>query len=134
MVMYPSGGIHQPRGVLIGCYNRGLLGEAFAAKPIAEQVAAARAAIAAIHPGQDRDLISAAVVNWNKVPFSLGPWAYVGAQREGHLDNPALRLLNAQPGPVYLAGAYLTQLPGWQEGAVASAQDVVERIARGGQR
>ncbi len=130
MAMYPSGGLHQAHGVLIGTYNRGLVGKAFAAKPVAAQIAATRAAIAHIHPGHDADLTKAAVVNWSKVPFNLGPWAYLGAVREGHIDLPALRLLNALPGPIHLAGAYLTQLPGWQEGAVLSAQDVVAKIIR----
>ncbi len=130
MAMYPSGGLNQPRGVLIGAYNRGVVGEAFAAKTIADQIAATRRALAHIHPGHDADLVNAAVVNWNKVPFNLGPWAYLGGMREGHIEKPALRMLNAMAGPIQLAGAYLTQLPGWQEGAVMSAQDVVARLSR----
>src|SRR5262249_46883028 len=71
MVGYPSGGLHRTRGLLLACYNRGLIGRRFAAKPLDEQIAIARAAVAHLHPGHEQDLTNPAVVNWSKVPYSF---------------------------------------------------------------
>ena len=84
-----------------------------------------------LHPGHEGELSSPVVVNWSKIPFNLGPWPAwngVGGQ-EGHLDDPSYRLLNEPHGRVYFSGAHLSQMPGWQEGAVLSAQRTLGLIA-----
>jgi monoamine oxidase len=117
--------------MLLACYGSGPAAKGFAARPLAEQTAIARSVVGRVHPGRDADLEKPVVVNWSKIPFNLGPWpAYEGrGGQEGHIDNPAYRLLNQPQGRVYFAGAHLSQMPGWQEGAVFSAHRTVGFIA-----
>jgi monoamine oxidase len=86
-----------------------------------------------VHPGHGKDLINGVAVNWNKIPYSLGPWpawnpAMAGRQ-EGNIDTPAFRLLQKPDGRTYFASAALSQTPGWQEGGIASAQTQVIALA-----
>ncbi|WP_293908131.1 hypothetical protein [Phenylobacterium sp.] len=99
---------------------------------MAEQIAIAKGVVARLHPGHEAELSSPVVVNWSKIPFNLGPWPSYGARggQEGHIDDPAYQLLNTPPtGRVYFSGAHLSQMPGWQEGAVFSAQRTLGLLA-----
>jgi monoamine oxidase len=119
--------------MILGCYNSGALAEPFQKKPIAEQIALSRAAIEKVHPGHGADLANPTVINWNKVPYSLGPWpnwGSVGGQQEGHFDTPAYRALQKPEGRVYFAGAMLSQTPGWQEGGIHSAWKQVSALTQ----
>lgn len=46
------------------------------------------------------------------------------------MDSPAYRLLNQPQGRVHFAGAHLSQMPGWQEGAVFSAHRTIAALAK----
>ncbi len=132
LVWYPSAGLHTERGMLLACYASGAPARAFAARPIAEQIEMARRAVETLHPGHGQDLQTPAVVNWSKIPFNLGPWPNYsgrGVAEEGHIDHPSHRLLNAPQGRVYFSGAHLSQMPGWQEGAVFSAHRTISLLA-----
>ena len=48
--------------------------------------------------------------------------------QEGHFDSAEYRLLNRPHGRVHFAGAHLSQTPGWQEGAVYSAQRTIAAL------
>jgi monoamine oxidase len=131
LVWYPSNGLHTARGMLLACYGSGPGAKVFAERPLEEQIAIARGVVGRLHPGHDGELSAPVVVNWSKIPFNLGPWpAWEGrGGQEGHLDDPAYRLLNEPHGRVYFSGAHLSQMPGWQEGAVLSAQRTLGQIA-----
>jgi monoamine oxidase len=109
------------------CYGSGPRAKAFAARPIAEQIAIAKGLVETLHPRH-----SAVVVNWSKIPFNLGPWPAYGGRggQEGHIDDPSYRLLNEPPnGRVYFTGTHLSRIPGWQEGAVFSAHRTIGLLA-----
>ena len=133
LVWYPSAGLHSERGMLLGAFISGPRGKDFAARPIAEQIAMARGAVETLHPGHSTVLEKPAVINWSKIPFNLGSWPNYsgrGVIEEGHIDHPSHRLLNEPPkGRTYFSGAHLSQMPGWQEGAVASAHRTIGLIA-----
>jgi monoamine oxidase len=63
---------------------------------------------------------SAAWPNWN-------PGAPAGG--EPVIDTPGFRLLNQPHGRVHFSGAHLSQIPGWQEGAVLSAHRTIAALA-----
>ena len=128
LVWYPSAAMHSERGVLVATYSVGAPAERLAARPLAEQVAIAKAAVGRLHPGHDADLGQAVAINWNKVPFNKGPWPRWGGRGEA-IDTPAFRLLNQPQGRFYFAGAHLSQMPGWQEGAVLSAHRTIRLLA-----
>ena len=117
--------------MLLACYGSGPRAEGFAALPLEAQIAAARAAVGRVHPGHEGELTKPVVVNWSKIPFSHGPWPnWQGdSAQEGHMDMPAYRLLNQPDGPFHFTGAHLSQMPGWQEGAVLSAHRTIKALA-----
>ncbi|WP_374470869.1 flavin monoamine oxidase family protein [Phenylobacterium sp.] len=131
LVWYPSNDLHSARGMLLACYGSGPAAKGFAQRPLEEQVAVARGVVARLHPGHEGELEKPAVVNWSKIPFNLGPWPAFGGRggQEGHIEDPAYKLLNQPHGRVYFSGAHLSQMPGWQEGAVLSAWRAVGLIA-----
>ncbi|MGZ6039762.1 MAG: flavin monoamine oxidase family protein [Phenylobacterium sp.] len=132
MVWYPSAGLHTERGMLLACYCSGPAAKTFAARPLAEQIEIARRAVETLHPGHGRDLEKPVVVNWSKIAFNLGSWPNYsgrGVSEEGHIDHPSHRLLNQPQGRAYFCGAHLSQMPGWQEGAVASAHRTIGQLA-----
>ncbi|HKR88349.1 MAG TPA: FAD-dependent oxidoreductase [Phenylobacterium sp.] len=126
VVWYPSSGFHSPRGLLVAAYLAGPPAAAFEARPLGEQAGLARAAVERLHPGHGADLANPVVVDWSRQAFNLGPWMHW--ETDGN-DAAAYRLLNQPQGRIYLSGAHLSQLPSWQEGAVAAAHRTVGLIA-----
>ena len=133
LIWYPSAGLHGERGMLLGCYNSGAPAAAFEKLSLADQIAAARAAVERAHPGHGADLANPVVVDWKKVPFSLGPWPNWLSNQESRHDDPIdtddFRLLQNADGRIYFASAALSQTPGWQEGGIQSAWRAVALIA-----
>ncbi|MEA2681125.1 MAG: monoamine oxidase [Candidatus Binataceae bacterium] len=125
-VWYPSGGYQSPRGIILGAYVAGKPAQAFEALPISRQIEMARNAIDKLHPGHGVDLSGPVAVDWSKVPYNLGPWIH---WTDSTSDKNAYRLLNQPEGRVYFSGAHLSQIPGWQEGAVLAAHRTIELIA-----
>jgi monoamine oxidase len=127
-VWYPSSGFGSPRGVLIAAYVAGASSaQPFEALSIADQVARARAAVDRLHPGHGGDLNAPIAVDWNKVPFNLGPWIH---WPDNGPQAAAFSLLNQPEGRIYFSGAHLSQLPSWQEGAVLAAHRTLEAIVQ----
>jgi len=133
VIWYPSANMHSGRGLLVACYSVGENSARFERRPIAEQIAMARAAVEKTHPGHGRDCQAPLVVNWSKVKYSEGPWPAWGHKRaglvEGDIDTPGFRLLCNPDGRIYFAGAAMSQTTGWQEGAVNSAHETITAIA-----
>jgi monoamine oxidase len=129
LVWYPSAGLHTDRGVLVATYSIGPGAERLAGRPAAEQIAAARSAVARLHPGHEGELEKPIVINWSKVPYNLGPWPR-WVSRGAAVDTPGFRRLNEPCGRVYFTGAHLSQMGGWQEGAVLSAHRTLDMLSR----
>jgi monoamine oxidase len=125
-VWYPSSGYQSARGIILGAYVARKPAEAFEALPISKQIDMARNAIDKLHPGHGADLSAPVVVDWNRIPYNLGPWIH---WTDTGSDTNAYRLLNQPEGRVYFSGAHLSQLPSWQEGAVLAAHRTIELIA-----
>jgi monoamine oxidase len=125
-VWYPSTGYQSARGIILGAYVAGKPAAAFDALSIATQIEMARNAIDKLHPGHGVDLSAPVAVDWHKIPYNLGPWIQ---WTDSGSDPGAYRLLNQPEGRIYFTGAHLSQLPGWQEGAVLAAHRTIELIA-----
>jgi monoamine oxidase len=136
LVWYPSSGYFTPTGVIIAAYTSGSKAKRFQSHPIAEQIELARGAVERLHPGHGKDLGAPAVVNWTKVPYSLGPWSRWGGPAEmdpeggpgGDLADYAL--LNQPDGRIWLTGAHLSQEPGWQEGGIMAAHRTIAMLSQ----
>src|ERR1700722_8900035 len=76
VVWYPSSGYQSARGIILGAYMFGKSAEAFESLSVSKQIDMARNAIDKLHPGRGADLGAAVAVDWNKIPYSLGPWIH----------------------------------------------------------
>lgn len=135
MIWYPSAGLHGDRGMILGCYSLGGNAAAFGKRAMEDQIAMARASIDRVHPGHGADCVNPLVVDWARVKYSQGPWPAwdpnaVGGLAEPAIDTAPYRLLNMPVGRIHFAGAQLSQMPGWQEGAVHSAHATVAALAQ----
>jgi monoamine oxidase len=81
---------------------------------------------AQIHPQYTAEFDNGVAVAWHRAPFALGCFGlWSEAARAQHYDN-----LCQVDGRIVLAGEHASYLPAWQEGAVTSALDAVERLHR----
>jgi monoamine oxidase len=130
LVAYPSQGFHEPTGILVTGYNSDEQGTRFARRPVAEQLAMSRDAVERLHTGHGSELAKGIAINWKKIPYSLGAWplSYRDGKPSNTIDDAAYRILRQPHGCVYFAGAYLSPLPTWQEGAVMSAHHAVDEL------
>lgn len=129
VVWYPSHGFMAPTGVFLGAYASSKPAFRLAKLPLEARIEAARVAVETLHPGKSKLLKNGLNVTWSKIPFNLGPWVREWGAVGG--NDPADRAFLNQPiGRVYLAGANLSQMPGWQEGAMQSAWRVASLIGQ----
>ena len=125
-IWYPAHGFHKTDGILLGGYIWTTdLGAMFAAMSPADRLRLAIAEGERLHPGYANDVDDGIAVSWAKIPFSKGAWCeWSPADRQQHVA--ALR----QPeGPILFAGEHVSDLPGWQEGAVLSAHRAVTTLS-----
>jgi monoamine oxidase len=125
-IWYPSAGLHQKKGVLVGAYifDHGP-GTAFNAKAPDQRLRDAIADGEHVHPGCAATLVKGVSVGWSKVPFSLGGWADWSSDP---LRQHYRTLLEGDP-PVFFSGEHMSRLTGWQEGAVLSAHFTINQVA-----
>lgn len=126
-ISYPSSGFHDSgKGVLLGGYVWGTEAMRFTAMTPSQRVAAAVAQGGQIHPQYPAEFDNGVAVAWHRSPFTLGCFGlWTDAMREQHYDN-----LCQFDGRIVLAGEHASYLPAWQEGAVTSAHDAIDRLHR----
>src|SRR5262249_45370245 len=74
-VWYPSAGIHERKGILVGAYIWSEEpGGKFAAMSPAARLQSTLADGAALHPDYPRQLTKGVSVAWRNIPFSAGAW------------------------------------------------------------
>jgi monoamine oxidase len=126
-ISYPSSGyLGNGKGVLLGAYSFGLDAAEFTAMTPEERVSKAVEFGSRIHPQYPEEFDNGISVAWHRSPFTLGCFAaWTGDARAKHYEN-----LCAIDGRIVLAGEHASYLPAWQEGAVTSALDAIERLHR----
>ncbi len=136
-IWYPSSGYFGQKGTLTGAYihDGACPGDPrhatdFGRLGLAERLAVAKAGGARIHPEfLDDSIVPTGLglsVAWQNVPFQEGAWAAWG--NDQHDDADYRRLLLPE-GRFWIVGDQASTLPGWQEGAMMSAEHVIEMIA-----
>jgi monoamine oxidase len=125
-ISYPSSGYNAGgKGVLLGGYTfDGPNSFEFTAMSPTERVKRAVAYGAQIHPQYEAEFETGVAVAWHRVPFILGcagEWSEEA--RRDHYDN-----LCQIDGRIVLAGEHASYIPAWQEGAILSALDAIERL------
>jgi monoamine oxidase len=131
---YPSYDYFTKNGTLTGLYNYDKDAIAFGNMSLEERISVARKGAIKFHPEfADTKLVpsdKAISIAWQNIPSQGGGWANWDPNSDDHAK--AYRRLLKPDRRFYVTGDQVSQLPGWQEGAMESAQHVVELI--GGRR
>jgi monoamine oxidase len=131
---YPSYDYFTKNGTLTGVYNYDDDAKAFGEMSLEDRIKTARKGAIKLHPEfADKSLVpsdKAISIAWQNITNEGGGWANWDPNKENHTKAYA-RLL-APDRRFFVVGDQVSQLPGWQEGAMMSAQHVVEQI--GGKR
>jgi monoamine oxidase len=126
---YPSHDFFTRKGVLLGLYTNGPIGN-LTDQPIAARIEHTLTHASKVHPQIRAEFESGYAVWWRKVPYSLGGYA------TGR-DASRRQTLAKVDGRIVIGSAATAprSAPDWQEGAVAAgwqaAQSVHERASRG---
>jgi monoamine oxidase len=125
-ISYPSTNFNAGgKGVLLGGYTFGGANSyEFTAMPPAERVSHAVEFGAQIHPQYRTEFENGVSVAWHRVPFTLGcagDWS--DEARKAHYND-----LCQIDGRIVLAGEHASYIPAWQEGAILSALDAIQRL------
>ena len=131
-LIYPSGGWHSDKGVLVAAYVAGWTGrnhpQEFTALSHEERYRICREVVERMHPGQSGKLGKPATVAWGLTPFSEG----VGPVHPDWFGNPRgarYTELMRPEGPIFFAGEHLSYVVFWQEGAALSAHEAMRLMA-----
>jgi monoamine oxidase len=134
-VMYPSGGIGKPTGVLVGAYVAGWTRpenpQAFSDLSHAERFRLTRESIEALHLGKSKLLTKDTTVAWGITPWSEGVgalWADGGLGGGGAERGERYKELLRPEGPIVFAGEHLSHQGLWQEGAALSAHEAMKLL------
>ena len=127
---YPSYDYFTKNGTLTGVYNYDKDAEAFGNLSLADRIRVARAGAIKLHPefADERIVPSdkAISIAWQYIPSEGGGWA--NWDPNSTADAKAYERLLTPDRRFYVIGDQVSPLPGWQEGAMMSAQHVVEQI------
>lgn len=111
-------------GVLLGAYSGGSYAYEFTTLSPAERLAKALEWGAQIHPQYKTEFLNGISVSWHRVPWTLGCFGiWTQESRAEHYKN-----LCKMDGRIVLAGEHASYIGGWQEGAVTSSLDAIERL------
>jgi monoamine oxidase len=131
---YPSYDYFTRNGTLTGVYNYDKDAIAFGNMSLQDRIKTARKGAVKFHPEfADTRLVpsdKAISIAWQNIPNEGGGWANWDPNSQDHAK--AYTRLLAPDRRFFVVGDQVSQLPGWQEGAMMSAQHVVEQI--GGRR
>lgn len=120
-IWYPSTNFMESTGVLTAAYNAGSEATRFGALSRRDRIEEAAKGGESLHATfrKNVDLDGAISVAWQHMPWQVGGFA-----NDTYLTQPEVydNITNWPQGRIVLAGDAASQMPGWQEGAVAAAQ------------
>jgi monoamine oxidase len=133
-IWYPSTGYHDHRGVLTGCYNFGDNAKDFGEMPVGERLDKARAGAAKFNTKFADGLQYGVAIAWQNMAHIKGGWAQWNTVDDSvHHYNHIIQGtgVNGAANPnFFIVGDQVSSLPGWQEGAIASALNAISRLTR----
>ena len=129
---YPSYDYFTRNGTLTGVYNYDNDAIAFGNMSLEDRIKMARKGAVKFHPEfADTKLVpseKAISIAWQNIPNEGGGWANWDPSSDAHAQ--AYRRLLKPEQRFYVTGDQVSQLPGWQEGAMESAQHVIDLIGQ----
>jgi monoamine oxidase len=127
---YPSNDYFTAKGTLTGTYNFDDKAVELGAMSLEERLMKARKGALKLHPEFKDDAVVpqrlGLSIAWHHVPFQEGGWADWGSSEA---DGRAYGRLLAPDRRFHVVGDQVSTLPGWQEGAMMSAEHVLGQLA-----
>ncbi|UGQ15061.1 FAD-dependent oxidoreductase [Yinghuangia sp. ASG 101] len=136
-IWYPSHDYFSPtgKGTLTGAYTSYEEAVTHGRRPHEERLDVARAAAAKLHEEFASDAIvptdRAISIAWHKVPHQLGAWADWSPDVPEHKEMYSTLIHPQGENNFLVIGDQVSALPGWQEGALMSAEWAYELITGG---
>ena len=131
---YPSYDYFTKNGTLTGVYNYDNDAIEFGEMTLEDRIKTARKGAVKLHPEfADTNVVpsdKAISIAWQNIPNEGGGWANWDPNNDNHTK--AYSRLLAPDRRFYVTGDQVSQLPGWQEGAMMSAEHVMQQIASKG--
>lgn len=128
---YPSYQYFTEKGTLTGAYNFDERAREMAARSLEGRLQLARSGAIRLHPEfrdpNVLDINKGLSIAWQQVAFQEGGWADWDNTKES--DRVAYERLLAPDQNFFVVGDQVSPLPGWQEGAMMSANHVSEIIS-----
>lgn len=128
---YPSNDYFTAKGTMTGAYAYDDQARMFGELEPAQRLRIAKQGGARLHAEFLDDAIVPTrlgmSIAWQNVPFQAGGWPEWTDTPEQRVAYS--RILSPEGGRFFIVGDQASKLPGWQEGAMESAQHVVEQIA-----
>ncbi|MCJ1681004.1 FAD-dependent oxidoreductase [Streptomyces sp. APSN-46.1] len=127
-IWYPSNDYLAPanKGTLTGAYASYADGTTLGDRPHGERLSVARAAAAKLHFEFASNTIVpdelGMSIAWNKIPYQLGAWADWRPDNPDHKKWYSTLLYPQGQGNFFVIGDQISAVPGWQEGALMSAE------------
>ncbi len=137
-IWYPSDSYHNKKGVLTGAYNFSKTAYKWGKLPIKHRLKKARKGAAKFGKPFGAGLRDGVAIAWQNMPHIKGGWAqwHVVDQAVTHFNvlDQGTGVASAKgkisPPVFFVIGDQISSLPGWQEGAIASALNALSRMAR----
>ncbi len=140
-IWYPSTAYQDKKGVLTGAYNFDKIASQWGILSVNERLTRARTDAAKFNKNFAQGLDDGVAIAWQNMPHIKGGWSYWQAVGDAEYATKQFNAI-AQGSGVYnrdgslshanffVVGDQISSLPGWQEGAIAAALNVISRIAR----
>jgi monoamine oxidase len=133
-IWYPSNAYHDRKGVLTGAYNFSENAADFGHMPVADRLREARAGAALFGKRFAEGLGRGVAIAWQNMAHIKGGWAqWNNVKGSVHHYNHIIQgtgVDGASKPCFFIVGDQVSSLPGWQEGAIASALNAISRLAR----
>lgn len=141
-IWYPSTGYQDEKGVLTGAYNFDKIANEWGKLPISERLDKARKDASKFNEKFAEGLDDGLAIAWQNMPHIKGGWAYWQAVGDSKYSTRQFNAITQGTGIYneksktyndpcfFIVGDQISSLPGWQEGAIAAAINVISRMAK----
>lgn len=131
-IWYPSTAYHDELGVLTGCYNFSFNAFDMGTKSVQARLDLAREGASLFDEAFGKGLRKGIAIAWQNMPYIKGGWAqwHVVDNNTEHFNQLIQGSgVDGEDPNFFIVGDQLSSLPGWQEGAIASALNALSRLS-----
>lgn len=135
-IWYPSTAYQDKKGVLTGAYNFDKIARKWGTWPVKRRLKEARKDAGKFNTKFADGLEDGLAIAWQNMPHIKGGWAYWQAVGDAQYATKQFNAIAQGTGiqgsdpNFFIVGDQISSLPGWQEGAIASAINAVTRMAQ----